>query len=437
MKRKKRGAAFEWLLIGVVLIGATLGSTAMIVLKTEPPKSESKQVGPLVEVLTVKLEDAQTKVSGHGEVNAKVKAKVVPQVGGRVVKLHPNMASGGLIPAGEPLVEIDASDYELAVNSADADLQSAEAARQSAEASIADATSRLKDAQDDYDRTKSLVERKVANQRELDKAKVALDVALAAERTARSQLATARAQVAAAKVALQKANLDLQRTKVTMPFDAVVANEQIDEGQFVIAGQSVGEVYGTKKIEIPVPLLDDEMRWLPHIPVAGEERNTHGAPLPEATVKARILGRNCEWKGVVTRAEGQLDSRTRMIHLVVEVDDPFAGGAPPLIPGAFVDVSIKGKTLNHVAVLPRHALRDNGDVVWLVRDGRLLFQPVTVAHTQGDNVFISDGLDEDDRVIVSSLDVATDGMLVRTPDQLAPSQMDSTAQTHVETGAAP
>jgi RND family efflux transporter MFP subunit len=419
MSGKKRGVAFEWLLIAVVLIGATLGSTAMIVLKTEPAKVESRAVGPLVEVLTVQLEDAPTQVTGHGEVHAKVRAQVVPQVGGRVMKLHPNMVSGGLIPAGEPLIEIDASDYELAVSSAKADLQRAEAASQSAQAMIADATSRLKDARDDYERMQSLKTRDVATQRELDKTKVTLDVAEAADRTARSQLATAKAQIASARVALEKAQLDLSRTKLTMPFDAVVASEQIDEGQFITAGQSVGEVYGTHMIEIPVPLIDDELRWLPHIPVAGESRSSNPGPLPPATVQARILGRTCQWEGVVARAEGQLDSRTRMIHLVVQVADPFAAGSPPLIPGAFVNVSIQGQMLEQVAELPRHALRGDGDVVWVARDGRLKIQPVSVAHTQGDRVYISEGLEAGDKVVVSSLDVATNGMLVRTPEQAA------------------
>jgi hypothetical protein len=66
------------------------------------------------------------------------------------------------------------------------------------------------------------------------------------------------------------------------------------------------------------------------------------------------------------------------------------------------------------AVIPRAALRQD-DQVWLVdRDGRLRFTEVEAARREGDDVLITGGLDDGDRVVVGFLKGAADGMKVRT-----------------------
>jgi len=419
MSGRHRSRWVEVLLIVVVLCGAGAGTAGLMLLRTEAPKQERKVVGPLVETQRVSLQTVPLRIEGHGSVEAQVRAQIIPQVSGRVVALHENMVSGGFIPAGETILQIDREDYELAVATAEADLQQAQANQDAAEAAIAEAQTRLDDAREDMKRMQSLKSTSVATQRELDKVKVEVDVAEANLRATKSQMSTAKARYAAAQVALNKAKLNLKRTTVTMPFGAVVINEDIDKGQYVTPGQSVGQVYGTDAVEIPVPLEDNQMKWLSNIPLASENAGSGGsidpANLPSATVSGNILGKNCVWTGKVVRAEGQLDERSRMIHLVVRVEDPFADqGQPPLLPGAFVDVSIEGQALRDVAVLPRHALRGQGEAVWVVRDDKLRIEPVQIARTDREQVYIDGGLRDGDQVVVSALDVVTDGMLVRT-----------------------
>ena len=53
---------------------------------------------------------------------------------------------------------------------------------------------------------------------------------------------------------------------------------------------------------------------------------------------------------VLVRTEAELDPRSRMVHVVVEVQRPYStgDGRPPLLPGTFVEVSIAGSTLAEV-----------------------------------------------------------------------------------------
>jgi hypothetical protein len=113
----------------------------------------------------------------------------------------------------------------------------------------------------------------------------------------------------------------------------------------------------------------------------------------------------------VDRALGELDPRTRLVPVVVQVPGPFRR-QPPLTPGLFVQVAISGETLRQAAVLPRAALRADSRV-WVVDDqGVLRFREVRVARITGDEVVVSSGLSPGERVVVSNLQAVSDGMLV-------------------------
>ncbi|MGB5995510.1 MAG: hypothetical protein WBG20_08845, partial [Candidatus Deferrimicrobiaceae bacterium] len=81
--------------------------------------------------------------------------------------------------------------------------------------------------------------------------------------------------------------------------------------------------------------------------------------------------------------------------------------------GMFVDVEIIGKTLNGVYAVPRSALRD-GDTVWTMDDeGKLRVTPVTVVRRERDTVVLRDSFEEGDRVVLTNISGAAEGMKLR------------------------
>jgi hypothetical protein len=82
--------------------------------------------------------------------------------------------------------------------------------------------------------------------------------------------------------------------------------------------------------------------------------------------------------------------------------------------GLFLEAEILGRRLDEVVVLPRSALRADRQVLVVDASARLRFRAVEVIRVDRGQVLVRAGIAEGDRVCVSPLEAAVDGMRVRT-----------------------
>ncbi len=377
----------------LIVVGGILLAILLATSRKAPPREPAHNPGPLVEAMTVHMRTVQVVISGDGTVRPKVSAQLVPQVGGRIVAMHPAMTTGGFFKAGETLVTIDPSDYELAVRRATAQVTSARVQLEIARANADIARQEWNTLHPGQEPPNPLVIKK-------------------------PQLQQAEANLAAAQASRATAQLNLERTKLSFPFDGRVVSKTADVGQYVVPGQPIAQVYGTACAEIPVPLVDADLAWF-DIPKPG----TPSGKGARADVSATFGGRTLHWTGHVTRTEGEIDLATRMIHVIVEVPHPFhpAAIARSLLPGMFVTVAIHGHPIHGAFELPRSAIH-NGESAWVVRNHHLTIVPVRIARYDGDMALITSGLTDGDVVVTSQLEVVTDGMLVRVAEDPAGSR---------------
>lgn len=156
-----------------------------------------------------------------------------------------------------------------------------------------------------------------------------------------------------------------------------------------------------------------------------------------ATVRLDQPGFDAEWPGRVERISEEIDQETRSLGLFVAVDDPFRsaipGKRPPLTKGQFVRVEIAAPVREDRIVVPRTALHytEGGAVTGYLadRNNRLRRVAVSIAAVSSNFAVIEQGLSPGDRIIVSDLIPAVEGML------LAPVE-DKTAARQLKAQAA-
>ena len=127
-------------------------------------------------------------------------------------------------------------------------------------------------------------------------------------------------------------------------------------------------------------------------------------------------------QGKVVRISDTVDPKTRTIGAIVAIDNPYKqavpGVRPPLIKGMFVEVEIRARALQSEIVIPRSSLRSH-QVMVITKDNRLGFRKVHTKLIQGDFVVIASGLQVGEKIIVSDLSPAVEGMLLRPQNDAA------------------
>lgn len=370
--------------IGIILVLGVGGVFAVNAMKPEPEKSDEPRAGLNVFAEPVREVSLTLTVDAQGEVRPKTEIVVAPQTSGRVAYVSPDFIDGGFIRKGQVLVRVEAQDYELGVVRARSTVASAEQrlAREQAESKLA--------------------------QQDLEDLGMT-DASPLARRE--PQLAEAQASLDAAKSQLKDAELALARTAVIAPFDGRVRERSVDIGQVVAPGQSLGRIFGNDVVEVSLPLKDSELGRL-GLPIAfASSKETPG---PEVVFTATVAGEPRTWRGQVVRTGAAINSQTRQINVIAELNDPFGAGADngtPMAPGLFVDAQIQGKSLESVLVAPRSALR--GDDKLYIGDpesGKLSIRTVDVTFSDRDGAYFHEGAEVGELAIISPIQAPFDGM---------------------------
>ncbi len=418
----KKGATFKTIRVFVVVLVAVIIAIVLVILRPKAERRVPEETGRLVEVFAARAEKVQMVIEAYGTVEPREALLLVAEVRGQIVATDPTFEEGNFVSRETRLIQVDPRTYELEVQRRNVQIKQAQAEIKRLEQEVLNLQARIKIAKLDvslakseYFRLKKLIDRKVIAQSTLDKTEQQYLASLERLQTLENQLALTgpqkeqlRAQRDMARVMFEEAKLDLERSGIVAPFDGWVLEKTVEVGQHVTVGQSMGRIYSAGELDIEVRIPVKDFKWLP--------AKLNSDARIEAQVVFENQGARRTWNGRVSRVKAQMDTKTRTLPIVIEVDETSTSeenrNALRLRPGMFVSVKIKGKEVHQAFVLPRHVVYP-GDIVYTVKDDRLKIKSVDVLRTFKDAVIINQGLSDGERIIKTPLSVATDGMLVR------------------------
>ena len=376
----------------------------------------------LVEVMAAQPQTVTLYVESYGTVQPHNTLKLVAEVRGRIVGLHPAFEEGGYVTKDATLIRIDPRDYQLDVESRNAQMRQTDAELmrlnqelRNLEATIKIARNNLTLSRSELDRQRLLIDRNVIAQSTVDKIEQQYLNNLERLQNVENQKSLIeprremlRAQRQMTQVMLRQAALNLERTQIAALFDGWVVDKMVEVGQLVNVGQVVGTIYqaGALEIEVRIPVRD--LKWLP-LPVSDQN------PLA-AEVIFDAVGERSAWPARIIRQKAQMDNTTRTLPLIVEIDpgpvEKEQISDTLLRPGMFVTTRIAGRKIENAFVLPRHLVYPD-DVVYTLVDDRLQIKPVRVLRAYRDTVIIDNGLSAGDSIVRTPLSAVTEGMKLR------------------------
>ncbi len=375
------------IILPVVVIIA--GIAAAFYLKNTGPESKRQppvKMAPVVQVKPLFPANHIVMLHAMGTVVPAREIDLKPRVTGEVIDINPEFIEGGLLKAGSLVLQIDPEDYKLA-------LIQKEKALADANYSIKLELGRQKVAKREWELLNG--DRDAEN----GEAELALR---------KPHLAKAEAELNAAKAELEKAHLNLSRTKIKAPFNSMVRSRLVNLGSQVTPQERLAELIGTNSCWIQTSVPVDRLSWI-RIP------RSQG----DSATRARIIyAQGCERTGTVIRLMGDLSPEGRMARVLIEVEDPFGlkkskDNKQLLLIGDYVHVEIEGKELENVYKIPRKAFRDNA-YIWIAsKNSTLEIKEVHPVWKNVGIVLIDNGIKPGDRLIISDLPAAIDGMPIQ------------------------
>ncbi|MFQ5703305.1 MAG: efflux RND transporter periplasmic adaptor subunit [Gemmatimonadales bacterium] len=278
-----------------------------------------------VEAATVVRDTLVVSVNAAAQTAAVKESRLLAQVEGRVTRVR--VRENDFVQGESVLLELDPTEYELAVERETAALARAEA--QFRELILFD---------DEIDDPEVRAERK--------------------------RVARAKSGLGEAEIALKEARLKLTRTKVRAPYSGRVATLKIVEGQTVRTGDELLTVVDLDPIKVEVQVLEGEIGFLN----AGRKASVSFSAFPDEI-----------FRGNIETINPVVDRETRTARVTVQVPNPEGR----ILPGMYARVSLEAKRFPDRILVPRSAIieRDRRTLVFVFagegRDGLAKWRYVT------------------------------------------------------------
>lgn len=422
----ERGIELKKFAVSAVLILAVLGVGSLIsryIAKTRvhAESSEKVHLGHRVDLLTLEIQDYQQVLTGFGSVHALRDATISAQVSGRILKANPEARVGASVVEGDFLYQIDPSTYEeeyarrraiLAETRTDLGRLEGELGNLRERILVVDEDLRL--AQSEVDRQIELERLEITAARTKEKAQISLQVSKRMQLELQNQLIARESDVSRTKSSIkareaevEMARLDVEHALIRAPFSAVVAERNLEPGEFARIGSVLTRLIDISTVEIPVQIQASEV----------------GVMTPGNAVDLRLAGREeVLWTGQVARVSPEVDPVNRTVAVYLRVDN--SGLASPLLPGQLAEARIEGRVYHDVIVIPRRALIDGFAYVYVSGEARR--REPKVLKALGDVAIVAAGLEQGEQLILTNLELLYEGARVHVGNHVEPERPEQT-----------
>ena len=393
MKRRTK------IIIALVVILAIAGITFASI------KSKSKEGTP-VTFGKVERMDLTSKVSANGRIDAKRKVDLSANVMGQIVNLA--VREGDVVKKGDFLLQIDQKQLAASAQGAEASMRALFSDREATRATLAEA-------QRTFERAKSNYDQKIIPLAELDRARSALDGARANVSAIEQRIDQARANLAAARDTLSK-------TTLVAPMTGIVTALPVEEGEVAVIGtmNNAGTVLLTiADMSVVEAVMEVDETDIPSVKVGQRATVTIDA-YPNKTFNGLVT--EVGSSPISRAAMGSATAEAINFEVKIQLENPPEGVRPGFSASADIITGTRAKTLAVpiqalvVREKPNTKPAKDEEGIYVYKEGKVQFVPVTTGLTGDTNIEIVKGVGEGQEIVTGpfkALREIKDGAKVR------------------------
>ena len=405
--------------------------------------------GVAVNTESIQKRDLKAIVSASGKIQPKRFVNISADTSGRVTELA--VEEGDRVKQGQFLLQIDPRNLRTRVQSGEASVGAARSQLEQMRLSLDSARTALKQAEDAYRRQQNLAKGGLTTKETLERAENDLNMRKADLASQEQNLRTLQLRTEQEQATLENAKTDLSKVRIESPIDGIITRRNVEQGETAVvgtmnnAGTVLLQVADMSIIEAEVEVDETD---IPAVQLGQTATITVDA-INGKTFTAKVT----EIGNSPIQTTGQASTQATNFKVTLQVE----GEIPDVRPGFTCTAEITTATRSHTLAVPIQAttvremvLDDKGNVVrepvtpgtrrppsgttvqaselkpgqerkelegvFVVRDGKAVFEPVKTG-IAGEKYFeITSGLKEGDNVIVgpfASVRTLADGAAVK------------------------
>lgn len=323
-------------------------------------------------------------INANGIVRAAEELELTSNISGVINTL--NIFEGKEVKKGELMISLDDREYELALN---------------------DTRVKVTDSRVEYgflameaptDTANNLKAREIMEQiKKVDKdfkdgkiddlkynaLKDELDMKLIFSGAKREEVIQNKSGLTTAINAYKRAKLNYEYTKILAPFNSVVGDFDLVNGQRVNAGQKLCKLFNTSTLRVDVGVLENDVTKI-------KVGNIAKVEVPSVTGEAFI--------GRVVNVSPYIDKETKTCKVTIQIQN----SSNKLKPGMFVKVFIESNNLQNRILIPKEALlvRDKRPLVFVVEGDLAKWKYIQIGEQNDEYIEVKEGVNKGEYVIV-------------------------------------
>lgn len=318
----------------------------------EASTNKNKDVrATLVTVTAVKSQAIEVTQTSVGSLEGLINPTLAAEMAARVIKVYVN--AGDTVKKGQLIATLDATDYIMQRNEAQAEVARIQALLENQSKIVA--------------RNQALVDQNFISQN-------AVDNEVAQENVLKQQLVAARARVSSI-------NHDSSKSQIIAPVTGVIESKPVDTGDYLRVGDPIVQIVSTQMLRAHLPFPEQ----------LGSQLK------PGLTVRLKTPTSDQMVETVIRELKPLIEEGTRTIDVIADINN-----AQGWQPGATVTGTVVLSKRPSTTMIPEQSLvlRPAGEVVYVVRDGIAYEAIVESGLRQNGMIEIRSGLTIDDIVVV-------------------------------------
>jgi HlyD family secretion protein len=307
---------------------------------------------------------------------------------------------GQEVKAGQALIRLDNPDLNIQASQTESQMNQTRAGLDSASAALNRTRLQLGDARKNLERVNSLLQSGAASQSEYEQALTAVQLLENTEKELTSSQQAAQAQLKNLESTLGEVQGKKAQLIVTAATSGKILSIDVKKGEAIMPGQLLSSIGSSQHLELKAHILSDDLAEI----AVGQAVDITAPVLGTKVLKGQIAQ-------IYPKAEEKqsaLGVIQRRVPVMISMEETGT-----LQPGFEVRIAIQTRQEPDALVVPRQSVRtvsSGGKEVFLIKNNRIVIQPVEVGLSDSAHIAIVSGLSEGDIVVKdASKDITAGG----------------------------